>query len=96
MKWYNVPGDPTWVRCANSECRTEFLLKSILSKRKCPNCKLTNARCFAPKREPIGKRRCPTCAGIDPASCLRCRGTMRLSDFVNTPDEPLANSARNG
>jgi hypothetical protein len=30
------------------------------------------------------KRGCPTCDGIDPKSCMRCRGRTRLCDWVNT------------
>ena len=56
MEWYNVQFDPSWVRCANYLCRAEFVLRDIVSRRKCPKCKLTNARCFMPKREPLAKR----------------------------------------
>lgn len=31
------------------------------------------------------KRGCPTCDGIDPRTCLRCRGKTRLCDWYNTP-----------
>jgi hypothetical protein len=30
------------------------------------------------------KRGCPTCAGIDAKSCMRCRGKTRLCDWVET------------
>lgn len=30
------------------------------------------------------KRGCPTCAGIDPKSCMRCRGRLRLCDWFYT------------
>ena len=30
------------------------------------------------------KRGCPTCAGIDPKSCLRCAGKTKLSDWQAT------------
>lgn len=29
------------------------------------------------------KRGCPVCQGVDPKSCMRCRGKTRLSDWYN-------------
>lgn len=34
------------------------------------------------------KRGCPTCGGIDPKTCLRCRGKTRLKDWA-----PIVNAA---
>lgn len=30
------------------------------------------------------KRGCPTCDGVDPKSCLRCKGKTRMCDWYNT------------
>lgn len=30
------------------------------------------------------RRGCPTCNGIDPKSCLRCRGRTRMCDWYET------------
>ena len=35
------------------------------------------------------KRGCPTCGGIDPKPCMRCRGKTRLCDWENKDDFPL-------
>ncbi len=28
---------------------------------------------------------CPTCMGVDPESCLRCRGRTRMREWWRTP-----------
>lgn len=38
---------------------------------------------------PRNKRGCPTCDGIDPKSCLRCRGKTRLSDWNDELPSPV-------
>ena len=37
-----------------------------------------------PRYSTSKKRGCPTCDGIDPKSCMRCRGRTRLCDWANT------------
>jgi hypothetical protein len=56
MRWYNLLDVLESVQCANRGCHSVFKLRDIVSRRKCPNCKLTNARCFKPPREPLAKR----------------------------------------
>jgi hypothetical protein len=33
------------------------------------------------KKKKSSKRGCPTCAGVDPKSCMRCYGKTKLSDW---------------
>lgn len=42
---------------------------------------------------PRNKRGCPSCGGIDPKSCLRCRGKTRLSDWTDELPPPVKDSA---
>ncbi len=32
------------------------------------------------------KRGCPTCDGLDPKSCMRCKGKTRMCDWRRTDD----------
>lgn len=46
--------------------------------------KITEQEYLRNRYSPSGKRGCPTCDGVDPKSCLRCRGKTRLCDWMNT------------
>lgn len=39
MNWYYLNFDPNWVTCRNFRCRSQFSLKRIVNKRKCPVCR---------------------------------------------------------
>lgn len=39
----------------------------------------------SPRLSASKKRGCPTCDGIDPRTCIRCRGKTRLCDWRVTP-----------
>lgn len=42
---------------------------------------------------PSNKRGCPTCNGVEPKSCLRCRGEARLSDWSDELPPPVREDA---
>ena len=45
-KWFYIQFDISWVTCANHACKTEYLLKDVYRKRKCPVCKMNNKHCL--------------------------------------------------
>ena len=42
MSWFYQNFDTNWVTCANHNCRTLFIKRNVLKKRKCPKCKMDN------------------------------------------------------
>ncbi len=53
MSWFVVQFDYNWVTCTNHLCRKEFWRMDVLTKRKCPRCKMDNKQCLPkPKVQP--------------------------------------------